>query len=227
MNRPGTLKTVPIDAIKFTPFNPEARRENVAKLKDSIEKNGQLTAVQGVEFPNGTIVLADGNRTTEAMKQLGKDQIKVVAYKPAIGQDPMDLVKELFEELNEPKMTLKNGQMLNAALSGGPSFNTNVTSALNFLKDNFSEMELDLLRRQGVTPTAVSIAKSAARYCLAGIGNDNHTFKLRVRKTLFWLLRRGTQQDTKLYMQKGYDRGALARAIDRDSTYVPRMGKGQ
>lgn len=222
-----SLRNIPINLVDHVSYNPEVRREKVEPLKKSIAKVGQLTPIQAVDMGNGRFVTGDGNRTVESLRQLGVPIVQAIVYVPAEGQDPNKVVAMLFEELNSTKRTLKNGEMLQASLAGGPSFNGTVKSADGYLHRTFDNDEIDFLRRQGVTPTSVNIAKKATKWVLTGdkAGPDTKIFQTRFRRTLLWLLKHKTQQDTKLYIKKGYDRDVLRNAIDKDYDHVPRMGK--
>jgi hypothetical protein len=225
--RSRSVKSIPLNLVDHTSYNPEVRRADVKKLVKSIGEVGQLTPIQVVAMPSGRFQIADGNRTVQSLNELGKDIVQAVVYTPNDGENPQALVDALFQELNNTKRTLKNGEMLQASLAGGPSFNAAVRSSMAYLELHFSEDERDFLRRAGVTTTVLSIAKRATKYVLAGsgIGEDTPTYHNRVRRTLFWLLRRNTQQETSIYIRKGYDREVLKKAIDNDREKVPRFGK--
>lgn len=227
--RSRVLRNIPVDQVDFTAYNPEVRRADVDKLRKSIGEVGQLTPIQVVEFPDtGRFQIGDGNRTTQAILELGLDVVQAMVYIPNEGESPQELVDLLFEELNKTKRTLKNGEMLNAALAGGPSFNGTVKSNKDYLELHFSTDEVEMLRRKGVTPTVVAIAKRATKYCLKGekVGADTNTFHNRVRRTILWLINEKTQQDCALYIRRAYDRERLKDAIDAGKQ-VPLIGKGK
>lgn len=219
ITRPRTLQDIDLTLIAHTPFNPAGRREKVANLKESIGEFGQLEAIHVVR-DGSRFIIADGNRRVETLRQLGVNRARAYVY-----EGGQEVLKQLFVELNQPKMTLKNGQMLQAALQGGPSFNGTVSSAEKYLNEHFSEQERELLVRQGVTPYGLSVAKRIAAYTMPGTSKETATFHSRVRKTLFWLMRHQTQQAAIAYMRQSYSSEALKKAVDRDSDTVPHMGK--
>lgn len=217
-------RDLPLDHVRFTPYNPVQRRAKTDDLEASISASGQLEPAHVVWDPRvNEWTIADGNRRAQTLRNLGKTFIKAFVYE-AKNLDEIDsLIDALFVELNSPKMTLKNGQMLQAALAGGPSFNSTVRSSQRFLETHFSDPEIAGLVKAGVTPTMLQVSKRIAAYCVPGVGKDTPTYNSRVRKTLYWLLRRKTQQECIAYMRLGYSAEALRNAIDNDKEHAPRM----
>lgn len=224
-HRSKLTRDIELSLVDYTAYNPVQRRQNVDDLAASLKSDGQLEPAHLVyNKEEGRYTLADGNRRSAALKQIGSNVIRAHVYTAENSEETQQLVDFLFTVLNTPKMTLKNGQMLQAALQGGPTFNTTVRSSLNFLLDHFTPNEIEGLVKDGaVTPTLLSNAKRIAGYCVPGVGKDTPTYFARVRKTLYWLLRHKVQQEAIAYMRLGYSSEAMKKAIDNNQEHLPRM----
>lgn len=220
-------RDIEMDLVEVTSFNPLQRRQKVDDLKANIAAYGQLEPAHLVwDAANERFILADGNRRFTSLQLLGKETIRAFVYEPQGNASVQDVVNFLFVELNQPKMTLKNGQMLQGRLLGAPDFNPTVRASAKFFEKHFSPEEIVGLVKQNVTPTLLANAKRIAAYCVPGVGKDTPTYTNRVRKTLYWLIRRKTQQECIAYMRLGYSAEALRKAIDADKEHAPRMAPG-
>ena len=222
LNAKVDVRDVPLEKIRASEFNPLGRTDNVKDLVASLREVGQLEAVHAVNF--GThLVLGDGTRRKASAEEAGLKTLRTIIYTPVDGIEAAnDLLNKLYKELNQPRQTLKNGQMLSAALQGGPTFNATVKSTLARLQSLFSEQELEMLNRQGVTPTTVGAARKSTSYVLAGVGEDTQTFQNRVRNHILYLARNPAKQAVNIYMRLKYDPAALKAAIDNNRP-VPRV----
>lgn len=212
------IETVPLEQLKRSPFNPQTRTENVTKLAKEIDEQGQLIPIVAVEFPNGDLVIADGNRRKEALEQLGRDEARVLVQRASDG-DSQRLLEELFVTLNQGTKAFNGRDKLNAALQGGPTFDANIKSAKLQLETLFpDEAERFMLVNKEVTTTVLNVAKKSTKYVLegSGIGEGTPTFNKRVRNHILYLLRNNVQQYVISYMRLGFDREALKKAIDNN-----------
>lgn len=220
LNARASVRFLTLNTVFESGFNPVGRTDNVTTLAKDIETNGQLDPIHVVAQADGTFVTADGHRRLVALRNLGVVTVKAIVYVPNDG-DVVRVLNQLYVSLNSPKKTLKQGQMLNAALQGGPDFVASVKSAKEQLLRMFSESEIEMLIEKEVTPTALSVARKVTSYVIPGVGKDTTTYLNRARNTLLYLLRNKNQQYVIQYMRLRYSPDALKNAIDRDLD-VPR-----
>ena len=222
LNAKVDIRDVSLDRIRQSDFNPLGRTDNVKALIVTLREVGQLEAIHAVNF--GThLVIADGTRRFTAAPEAGLKTLRTVIYTPRDGVEAAtELLHKLYVELNMPRQTLKNGQMLSAALQGGPTFNPTVKSTLGRLQGLFSADELEMLNNRGVTPTTVAAARKSTAYVLTGTSEDTPTFQNRLRNHVLYLARNPAKQAVNIYMRLKYDPVALKNAIDNNRP-VPRV----
>lgn len=220
------LIQVPVDDVLPAPFNPPNRTEKVDDLKKSIAAQGQLEPGHAVRFPNGTVVLADAHRRKEAIVQLGLPTIALNVYDGGdTDTEATEMLHQLYVELNAPKMTLKNAQMVVSHLKGGPTFSNQVASTVNYLKRLFDPEEYAMLVRANVGSYLVSVAKRVTKYAFE-LNPGTKSFDNKVRVVLLWLIRHQTQQASIAYMRNKFSPKVFANAINRDQSYVPKVQIG-
>lgn len=225
-SRNHELLKVPVTQVRNAPFNPPNRTEKVEDLKRSLAKEGQLEPGHAVRFPNGTIVLADAHRRKEALIQLGMPTIDLNVYDGGdTDAEATEVLHELYVELNAPKMTLKNAQMVVSHLKGGPTFSNQVASTVNYLKSIFDPDEYEMLVRANVGSYLVSVAKRVTEYAYE-LKRGTKQFDNKVRVVLLWLIRHQTQQASIAYIRNKFSAKTLRNAIDRNQSYVPKVQVG-
>lgn len=221
----STRKTLNVSDIRPTRFNPPSRRLKTGPLEKSIGEIGQREPIHVVEMEDGSYEIADGNRRHRALQNLGVTKVDALVY---TGGRPV--LDSLYVELNAPKMTLKNSQMTAAALLGGPAFNGTVSSTVEYLQRLFAEQERSILVKNNIGPYLVQVAKKIARYSdrsggrVVSCAEGSKDFDAFVKKALLWLNRHRTQQKSIAFMRLGFSARGLRRAIDNDSSSLPRMG---
>lgn len=215
--------SIPLTAVEMAPFNPPQRVANIETLKTSVAELGQLEPVHVVKRPDGRFVLADGHRRFTTLKTLDRHSIRAFVYETDEGEWE-HLLHELYVELNQPKMSLKNAQMVQSRLQGGPAFDGVVLSTANYLQKIFREDEIPMLVKAGVGSYMVSVAKRVTKYVTKGEKQSGPGFDRMVKRVLLWLLRHHKQQECIAYMRNGFSDTRLRNAIEKDYNYVPRMG---
>lgn len=212
---------VPVTKLRAVSYNPTQRTQKVADLEASIQEVGQLEPIHVVRAdPKGTFTIVEGHRRAQALLNLGQETAKVIVHDAIPGKTRQETVDTLYREFNKPRMSLKGTQQLQAALKGGPVFNSRVNTAFRFIMENFNPLEREALLAKNVGPEVVNIAKRIARY----VGSTDKNFLSFARKTLFWLLRRQTQNTSVLYMRRAYSHQKLREAIEHDRAKLPFIG---
>jgi hypothetical protein len=215
---------VSIVSIRMTPFNPDARTaaRDIPDLMDSILAKGQLESAYGVRFPDGHVVLADGNRRLTAMTQAGFTNMRVVVYDPA-PYNAMDVLHTLFVDLNELKRRLSNSDAVKGALKGGPTWNSAVKSTNDYLNAIFPQ-GIPAIVAAAAGSHVVSVAKSTVKYCYKSLDpkRNEKAFNDRVANTLLWLVRNKQQQKVIAYRRLGFSEDSLRRAIENNKP-TPRL----
>ena len=213
------LMKVRVDAIEAATFNPPNRTNDVENIEESLQRVGQLEPVHVVRLKSGAMVLADGHRRWRAFKKMGREFIGAMVY-----DGDMILVHQLYVELNEPKMTLKDAQMCVSHMKGGPAFRSTVKNTVAYLSRIFEPDEMAILTKANAGSTLTSLAKRIVKYCHGKPGKDilPDRFDRFVKQTILWLIRRKTQQSATAYMRLNFAAGALWKAIDNDEA-VPRV----
>lgn len=223
LNATVQVRDIPIDLISASSFNPLGRTNNVKALVESLREFGQLESVHAVDF-DGRLVVADGTRRLASAPEAGLKTLRTAVYTPKGGVETATaLLERLYVELNQPRQTLKNGQMLSTALQGGPTFNSAVKLSLSILSRIFTAAELEMLNSKGITPTTLQAARKSTHYVLReAVAEATPTFQARLRKHVLYLVRNSAKQAVSIYMRLKYDPEALKNAIDNNRP-VPRV----
>lgn len=198
-----------------TPFNPPSRTSDrvVKGLVESMRVQGQLVPLILVKGDgDDRYLVADGNRRLTAANVLGIRKLDAVIYDPG-KNDPDDVLRHLFVDLNKDTVRWSDGEMVRAALLGGPVFTSVVKSTVAYLQKLFPG-EIPAIVRESACSYSLSVAKRVVRYCHPSA--EGKSFDQRVRVTLLWLVRHKQQQKAIPYIRLGMSPRLLWHAIETD-----------
>lgn len=223
------IQSIDLSMVDYTRYNPPIRRKDDPELQESLRVNGQLEPGQAVYNPKtGRYVLADANRRTLALREIGANTIKLIINTALDPNETDALVLFLHDKLNDTKMPLRASQRLQGALLGGP-VSDDIASDYAFIKKNFKKAEYTVMINEAtITPTVVSIAKRCANRCLphlgVGVTNESDEFTNFVKLAVFWLIENETQQQATAFMRSRKD-GAkdMYETIASNKPTLPRM----
>lgn len=197
-------------------FNPPQRVAKVDNLVESLTTEGQLELVHLVKFPNGRYQIADGSRRCTALKKLGASHVNAHVYDGGANDaTAREILFRLYEELNKPKMTLKNSHMTQAHLRGGPAFDSRVKGPVakaNSLFDN----EIPTILKESFNSTLMSTITRTVKYVTPGQPQKGDRHVTLMRKTSLWMVRLHQQQKAIAYMRLGWSAARLLNAIENN-----------
>jgi hypothetical protein len=218
------IRDLDLDLVFPTPFNPPIRTANrtgdIDELGRDIVTNGQLESIHVVEMPDGTFVAVDGNRRRAAARKAGLKTIRAIVYGPG-ANDPNEVVRQLFVDLNDNKRRLANRDQTEIAVADGPIFNSNVQSTYNQLQELFPS-GLPQIVKENAGTYVLSVSKRAVAHGYPSLEVGGKAHRDRVAMTLLWMIRNKQQQKVIAYIRNNFSAAALRRAIENNKV-TPRV----
>lgn len=219
-------RNVDVLDIQFTSWNPERRTSDNAamrQLQADLASVGQLENIHLQRTSKGVLNLIDGNRRVTALRENGAHQVRAYIYET----DDQEVVEALFVYLNHGKVAINKAQQLEAALKGGPVFNTAAQRALDTIIAMFGSVDSIPIVAQGrlngmSLGTAARIVNYVYSEAEAG-ERGSKKFLAKQRSVVLWMVRNEQQQKSIAYMRLGYDPKNLRKAVEANSV-TPRLG---